>query len=1033
MDQDAIDHPEMIHVFSAGNNGNSDCQYGAGAGWGNITGGHKIAKNVVTVANLDFTDGIASSSSRGPAADGRIKPDIGAVGTQVYSTTDLPAPHSYTQKTGTSMSCPGVSGTLATLYQTYRETHGGQDPHAGILKAILMNTAEDLGNSGPDFIFGYGRIDARRAAEAIENNRFLIDSVSTGTQTFTIPQPVGNVREVRIMLYWPDAPASTNAARSLVNDLDLDVTVGGTSYDPWVLDPSPNPASLNTAAVRSRDSLNNIEQVTITDPSGGIITVDVTAFNVPTGTQQFFVTYEFMMDEVVLTYPVGGEGFPPTGTEYIRWDAPNGSGNFRLDYSLDGGSSWNLISSSINSTRRYAAWSVPNTPTANAKIRVIRGQDTAMSPGEFVIAGRPYGLDFPINCPDSLTLSWFPMNGATGYTIYQLGTQYMDSIGFTTDTSATIYTGNPTISTWYSVATTINGKAGIRAVAIQNAPGVYNCQLGHDVLLSSLISPLPGVSTDCFQGTGIPVKVRLKNAGLNDVFNFTVSYSFNGGPTVTGTVTDTIPAGASLSYTFPGSSLTLAPNTPYDMDLWVNYGADQNAYNDTISSEIFVENSFSAKTLPYFNDFEGFNNCNTTPDCGGTTCPLGDGWINVDNGPYDDIDFRTNDGTSPSQQTGPFEDHNPGTTTGNYLYLEASNGCDSSEAILLSPCLFVDTAATSPSVEFRYHMYGLDMGRLDVDLITENGVVTDVIPPVIGNNGNFWKPGVIDLTPYKNQNVVVRFRGKTGNGVRSDLALDDFSFYDAGIAPPAATFSISDSSGCTGDTLVFQTTSSDSSAIYNWDFGAGATPSTASTVGPHQVVYSFGGIKTTILNVSNSGGKNVSTIPIAVQDIPNASYSFSINRNTVQFNDASSFNPDSWYWDFGDGDTSNLASPTHTFPNIGTYFIQFTASNECGSNTYTDSITITSMDVGLEELALGYINLYPNPTTGQLHLDLSEEWRGSSVQVIDLSGKIIRKYAETETRDEFLQIDISDFKNGVYIIQVEGKKGMHNLRVIKKD
>ena len=67
-------YPSLTHVFSAGNDGNSDCGYGAGAGWGNVTGGHKQAKNVIAVANLTQISNLAGSSSRGPAADGRIKP-----------------------------------------------------------------------------------------------------------------------------------------------------------------------------------------------------------------------------------------------------------------------------------------------------------------------------------------------------------------------------------------------------------------------------------------------------------------------------------------------------------------------------------------------------------------------------------------------------------------------------------------------------------------------------------------------------------------------------------------------------------------------------------------------------------------------------------------------------------------------------------------------------------------------------------------------------------------------------------------------
>ena len=109
LDQQVRLYPSLVHVFSAGNNGGDDCGYGAGSGWGNITGGHKSGKNVIAVGNLTNTGNLAGSSSRGPATDGRIKPDICGVGTAVNSTI---YGNQYASFTGTSMSCPGVSGTM---------------------------------------------------------------------------------------------------------------------------------------------------------------------------------------------------------------------------------------------------------------------------------------------------------------------------------------------------------------------------------------------------------------------------------------------------------------------------------------------------------------------------------------------------------------------------------------------------------------------------------------------------------------------------------------------------------------------------------------------------------------------------------------------------------------------------------------------------------------------------------------------------------------------------------------------------------
>lgn len=83
-DKQIFENKDLIHVFSAGNSGNSDCGYGAGAGWGNITGGHKMGKNSIAVGNLNQDGVIENSSSRGPASDGRIKPDICANGRPTF-------------------------------------------------------------------------------------------------------------------------------------------------------------------------------------------------------------------------------------------------------------------------------------------------------------------------------------------------------------------------------------------------------------------------------------------------------------------------------------------------------------------------------------------------------------------------------------------------------------------------------------------------------------------------------------------------------------------------------------------------------------------------------------------------------------------------------------------------------------------------------------------------------------------------------------------------------------------------------------
>ena len=213
VDLDAIQNPSLTHVFSAGNNGNSNCNYGAGSGWGNITGGHKQGKNVLATANVTGADIIAGSSSRGPAHDGRIKPDIAALGTNVFSCL---APNDYRSITGTSMACPGIAGVMAQLYDAYKQNNNGIDPEGGLMRSLLTNNADDLGNPGPDFKYGYGRVNGLRAAKAIEMGWYIKDSVAQGeVDTVNITVPGGNgVGELRVMLHWTDPQATVNAGRA---------------------------------------------------------------------------------------------------------------------------------------------------------------------------------------------------------------------------------------------------------------------------------------------------------------------------------------------------------------------------------------------------------------------------------------------------------------------------------------------------------------------------------------------------------------------------------------------------------------------------------------------------------------------------------------------------------------------------------------------------------------------------------------------------------------------------------------------------
>jgi len=553
VDQQTRQRPYLLHVFSSGNSGASNFGYGAGAGWGNITGGHKMGKNVMTVGNVLYTDALAPSSSRGPAKDGRIKPDVCAVGTSVTSTVN---PNTYAVFSGTSMACPGVSGVTAQLVHAYRTLNSNQEAPSALLKAALMNTAEDLGNPGPDFRFGYGRVNALRAVRVLEQRTYLKDSLTTGqTKTHALTIPAGK-KELRVMVYWHDYEAAVNAGSHLINNLNIQVAApSGTTYNPWVLDHRPTVAQLNANATRGLDSLNNVEQVTLDNPAAGSYTVTVRGAAVPQGPQTYYLVYSYIENGVELTYPLGGEGFVPGETEVLRWDAPEGTEPFALDYTTDNGATWLPISASVAATARYFDWTVPaGVASGRVKVRVTRGSASSQSVAPLTISPLPGNLRLGYVCANTVKLQWDTLTTATAYVIYKLGAEYMDSVTTVTNTSVVLTGVGAGAEQWYSVRAirASDGLRSRRARAINQPARLNNCPG------PPLISFLPNRTLVC---PGIPVTITDQSQSSPTTWAWTVTPS--AGVTFVGG-TSAASQNPQLQFANPGTySVTLVASNSY--------------------------------------------------------------------------------------------------------------------------------------------------------------------------------------------------------------------------------------------------------------------------------------------------------------------------------------------------------------------------------------------------------------------------------------------------------------------------------------
>ncbi|MDF1554948.1 MAG: S8 family serine peptidase, partial [Deferrisomatales bacterium] len=320
-DLDAPDYDDVVRglfgrqpivVFSAGNERNDgDCGIAARGGYACL-GLPGSAKNVLTVGAIHSNDDTMTTfSSWGPVDDGRIKPDVVAPGCQSDGdggiTSAIPdlfldiepsgAPdgfddyaYPYDFMCGTSMAAPVVSGIVSLLYEQY-VAQNAAEPLPSTLKALLANTAQDLGNPGPDYAFGFGKVDAKAAVDALMAGNYderQFDGPN-GVETYVLEVGPGQPK-LQLTLAWDDFPGTVNADPSLVNQLDLLLyDPDGNLHRPWVLDPD-TPA---VAAGTGQDLLNNMEQITVPTPATGTWTAHVVGASVPQFPQTYSLAWTY--------------------------------------------------------------------------------------------------------------------------------------------------------------------------------------------------------------------------------------------------------------------------------------------------------------------------------------------------------------------------------------------------------------------------------------------------------------------------------------------------------------------------------------------------------------------------------------------------------------------------------------------------------------------------------------------------------------------------------------------------------------------
>ncbi len=240
-------------------------------------------------------------------------------------------------------------------------------------------------------------------------------------------------------------------------------------------------------------------------------------------------------------------------------------------------------------------------------------------------------------------------------------------------------------------------------------------------------------------------------------------------------------------------------------------------------------------------------------------------------------------------------------------------------------------------------------------------------------------------------------------------------------ALPVSAFNISPENSCKGE-FSFIDRSQFNPSSYYWDFGDGNN----STLSNPSHSYTKPGSYKVSLRVNNTYGFD--TISQMVTANPLFA-NFSTSTNFVVEQDSatsfydSSITANSWAWDFGDGNTSTVQNPTHTYVTKGNYIVNLTVTDNRGCTQNVSKNMLVAYSIGIEENLIDpQMYIYPNPAAD--YFTLKTNVSISSIKIFDATGKVIyNEVLSGETNEEY-SINTSNLSNGIYFIRVFDSNGV---------
>jgi PKD repeat protein len=259
-------------------------------------------------------------------------------------------------------------------------------------------------------------------------------------------------------------------------------------------------------------------------------------------------------------------------------------------------------------------------------------------------------------------------------------------------------------------------------------------------------------------------------------------------------------------------------------------------------------------------------------------------------------------------------------------------------------------------------------------------------------------------------------------------AIDNLTFYE--VAQPAVPGIATDLTDlCLGQTVTYSDESKGTIQSWNWDFGEGAEPRYATTKGPHQVIYTKSGAKTVKLSLNHLDHLQISNM-VSIRDKPVAAIEYTRKFQDISFIDKSEYS-ESVLWLFGDGGSSTQRNPVHTYYTKNLFEVRQIASNgTCAPDTVLILVDMRN-GTGIDEAeSLASLSIFPNPVRNKLSLMWNNlPHNPMNIRIISITGQVFFLHEYSPAQE--LTLDLSDFPDGLYILQIASGKLIRNEQIIK--